>query len=37
VALVTAEMSEVFPPAGTRALEVAASMEAVPMAVDGTR
>src|SRR5712664_3477872 len=38
VGLITAEMSEAFPPAGDRALEVAASMEVVPMAVaDGTR
>src|SRR6266852_8307621 len=38
VALITAEMSEAFPPAGDRALEVAASMEVVPMAVAvGTR
>src|SRR5713101_6624523 len=38
VALITAEMSEAFPPGGGRALEVAASMEVVPMAVaDGTR
>ena len=38
VALITAEMSEAFPPAGGPALEVAASMEVVPMAVaDGTR
>src|SRR6202163_1268451 len=35
VALITAEMSEAFPPAGGRALEVAAFMEGVPMAVAG--
>src|SRR5712672_557730 len=33
VALITAEMREDFPPAGTRALEVAASMAAVRMVV----
>jgi hypothetical protein len=38
VALITAEMSEAFPPAGTPALGVAASMVAVPMVVaEGTR
>jgi len=35
VALITAEMSGAFPPAGGRALEVAAFMEVVPMAVAG--
>jgi hypothetical protein len=36
--LITAEVSEAFPPGGGRALAVAASMEVVPMAVaDDTR